>query len=251
MKKLLLLLALAVVLLPAAAFADSLPLAEDLAETVTVFYNGADDSSGRYEYAYRYPHADPDDPTAFRVNSYYEYLVQDTKDNTIPNLADYYSGMGESVTVRISYEITCNNNDLFSVRIHFTEENDEEFIESWSGNTFSRTDGMPGSLYSLPNLLGILSSGESDEWLEERQAGKACDAVLMMVWDRIRENSEGIEYYPDLDRKTLEAYFDPELDFWLDESGNPVFFLLPGRIAPEEAGLLTFPVSLEDIKDEL
>ena len=106
-------------------------------------------------------------------------------------------------------------------------------------------------IFSLPNILGILDPGESDDWLEERQARKACEAVRDLVWDAILENPDEIPSDPDLPKEDLELIFDPELDFWLDETGNPVFFILPGRAADEEFGLLTFPVSLEEIRDEM
>ena len=37
----------------------------------------------------------------------------------------------------------------------------------------------------------------------------------------------------------------------MDEAGNVVFFILPGLVAPAEAGLITFTFSLEDLRDEL
>ena len=42
----------ALLLLPSFSFADPLPLAEDLSETVTVFYNGEDETGGSYRYSY-------------------------------------------------------------------------------------------------------------------------------------------------------------------------------------------------------
>ena len=241
----------ALLLLPSFSFADPLPLAEDLSETVTVFYNGEDETGGSYRYSYTYPYADPEDPTAYLVNTYYEYLVKDTLDYRIPNLSDYYSGIHLDVSVEISYEVTCNNEEYFSVLIHKTENVDGEVSETWNGDTFSRKNGMPGSVCSLPNILGILDAGESDEWLENRQARKIQEIVRNLVWELILENRDGIDYDPGFPEEDLELVFDPEMDFWLDETGNPVFFILPGRIAPEEAGLLTYSVSLETIRDEI
>ena len=67
----------------------------------------------------------------------------------------------------------------------------------------------------------------------------------------IRANPDQIPYDPELPEEDLELIFDPELDFWLDETGNPVFFILPGRAADPEAGLLTYSVSIEEIRDEM
>lgn len=242
---------LAAFFLCSAALADPLALTEDKANTITVFYNETDDSEGSYVYSYRYPCADPEDSTAYLVNSYYEYLVKDTVDYTIPNLSEYYMGMHLNVTVDVSYEVTCNNDDFFSVLIHMTESVDDETTDTWQGNTFSRLNGMPGSVYSLPNLLGILDSGESDDWLENRQADKARETVWDLVWNRIQENPDAVPYKASLTKENLELFFDPELDFWLDETGNPVFFILPGKAADESVGLLRFPLSLEEIRDEM
>ena len=114
------------VLLPAAAFADPLPLADDLRETVTVLYDEEDPSAGRYEYTYCYPYADPEDPTAYLVNTFFEERVRDTKVYTIPNLAEYYADMRQSVTVALSYEIMYNGDEFFSVRIRRTQEVEDE-----------------------------------------------------------------------------------------------------------------------------
>ena len=44
---------------------------------------------------------------------------------------------------------------------------------------------------------------------------------------------------------------NPEEDYYLDENGEPVFYINPGSAAPVEFGLLTFPITLEEIDDEL
>ena len=72
---------LSLLMLFAAASADPLALDEnDLAETVTVFYNGQDDSDGRYIYSCRYPRileTDPDDLCAFCINDFYGKKLQE------------------------------------------------------------------------------------------------------------------------------------------------------------------------------
>ena len=42
-----------------------------------------------------------------------------------------------------------------------------------------------------------------------------------------------------------------EEDFYLDENGNPVFYLLENTVALPEAGILLVPISLETLLDEL
>ena len=261
MKRVLLLpILLVFFLLPTASLADPLPLTDDYSDTITVFYNGSDDADGRYRYTYRYPHADPTDPTAYRINSWYEYQIPDTVNNTIPNLSDLYASLGQNVDVTVSYTVTCNNDEYFSVLIHTVTEIHEsddqtDFSEKWEGNTFSRFNGMPNSLYSLPNLLGILSTGENDEWLETRQTGKVSETVRSMVWNEIRRNPHGLPFDPELPEEDLELIFNPDQDFYLDETGNPVFYLFPWDVLAEEAldgaPLITIPLTLEEIRDEM
>ncbi len=257
MKQFLFLLLFLVFLSPAAG-ADPVSVSEDYAEEITVYYNGTDDSGGRYLYSYHYPCVsvkDPDDLSAVCINEFYRKKIQEFKSDYIPSLADYYRSISRSVTVKITYEITCNNDEFFSVLIHRTEDDGEEITETWDGNTFSRSSSMIGSLTSIPKLLGILDYGESDEWLEDRQSRKTRDALCSMIWEAVQDNRGSIEYYPDLEKEYLEDMVDPvfslDHDFWIDEAGNLVFFFLPGRIAPEEAGLITFTFTLEQLMDEL
>ena len=257
MKRFLSLLLSLLIFVPAAT-ADPLSAVEDYAEDIAVYYNGSDDSDGRYLYSYRYPRVSDDDPedlSAVCVNEFYRKKIQEYKSDYIPSLADYYGSICLSVTVKISYEITCNNDDFFSVLIHRTEDDGEEISESWEGNTFSRSSDMIGSLTSIPNLLGILDYGESDEWLEDRQSRKTLNALCTLIWDAIQNDHDNIGYYPDLGKEDLEDIVDPvfslDHDFWMDDAGNLVFFILPGRIAPADAGLVTFTFTLEELRDEL
>ena len=105
--------------------------------------------------------------------------------------------------------------------------------------------------YTLPKYLGILESNENDTWIQDRQTGKADTLIREMVWAMIEENTDGVSYYSGFTREELEAQLFPEENYYLDENGDPVFYLQPGVAAPEEAGLLTFTIPLEDILDEL
>ena len=247
---------LSLFLLIPAASADPLVPAEDYADTVTVFYNETDSSDGQYVYSYRYPCIlNPEDLSGVCVNEYYMKKIQEYRDFYIPSQASDYGSRYENVNITVSYEITCNDDRFFSVLIHKTEDVEGEVTETWEGNTFSRSSEVIGSLTSLPNLLGLLEDGGSDEWLEERQTMKVWKALCSLVWDAVRANPGGTEYREDLEKEDLEILIDPVLsldqDFFLDESGNIVFFILPGRIAPESAGLLTFAFSPDEILDEL
>ena len=239
------------------ALADPFPLGEDLTDTVTVFYNGEDAADGQYVYTYRFPViADENELSAICVNEYYAKRVQEDLTFYVLIDADDYGSRFQSVTKNVSYRITCNNDDYFSVLIRkATEFDDGEVSEEWEGNTFARSGEMVGSVTSLPNLLGKVESGESDDWLEDRQSEKVCEVLCDLIFQRIQDNSGEIEYRPDLEKEDLELLINPmfslDHDFYMNESGNPVFFFRPGSIAPEKSGLITFTFTLEEILDEL
>jgi len=251
MKRLLPLL-LALTLLFASACADPLPLLEDYADSVEVLYDESDPARGRFVYSYRYPHADESAEGGEAVNSYYGYKVKDTQDFDIPITADAYLGEGITASLTITYSVTCNNDDYFSVLLHrVTESGSEPSSDVWEGNVFSRRGGSTGLTCTLPQLLGILATDENDTWLQDRQTEKAEKLVRDIIWERIEDNPDGIDYYPDFVREDLDHYFFPEQDFYLDENGDPVFFLQVGIAAPESAGIIAFPIPLEEITDEL
>lgn len=239
------------------ALADPFPLGEDLSETVTVFYNGEDASDGQYVYTCRFPViADSSELSAVCVNEYYAKKLQEDLTFYVLIDADDYGSRYQSVTKDVSYTITCNNDDYFSVLIRkATDLEDGEHAEEWEGNTFSRTGEMVGQVTSLPNLLGEVKSGESDDWLEDRQSEKVCEVLCDLIWQRIQSGAEGMVYRPDLKKEDLELLINPmfslDHDFYMNESGDLVFFFRPGSIAPEEAGLITFTFPLEDLLDEL
>ncbi len=249
MKKMLsLLTVLALALSASPALADPLVLREDLSGEVSVPLD--QDAAGRvYRYTYSYPQADETDPSAGLINEFYSYKVSDALDFEVPMMADYYASAETEgdVFVRISYQVTCNNDDYFSVLIR-TEGND---YETYTGHTFSRKDIKPGSSAALPYLLGILESDESDTWLQDRQTEKADELVRSLVWKQLEEKREELGIFDDYTEEVFSVSFYPEEDFYLNEAGDPVFYLEPGTAADPSRGLLTFPVTLWEIEDEM
>lgn len=233
----------ALALMSAAALAEPLTLGEDLAEEVRVPLNDQAD----YVYRYRYPQVDAADPSAELINSFYEYKAEDAVGFEIPMNADYYQAQepAEDVRVEIDYQVTCNGDDFFSVLIRIIQGD----LCTYAGHTFSRQGIKPGSSVALPYLLGLLESEESDTWLQDRQTGKADRLVREMVWEALEER-EDITLFEDLDEEYLEYAFFPEEDFYLDETGNPVFYLQPGAVEDSDR-LITVPITIEDILDEM
>lgn len=229
-------------LLPVAALADPLLLTDDLAGTVSEPY---------YEYSYRYPRVDPDDPRAPIVNNFFTSEVNIAVNENIPSTADYFAGIGQQACVTIDYEITCSNDDYFSVRVRREEETEEDGVfETWKGYTFPLSGGFPGQTFSISQIIGIQKAGETDEVLEKRYADQIHAAVSRLIWAQIRENPDGIPYHEWLTKEDLDYILKPDDHFWLDETGNPVFYVDPGAIAELDAGTVTFSVSFEEIDDE-
>ena len=250
MKRLAALLA-ALILASAVCRAAPLPLGDDLADVVTVLFDESDPDGGKYVYSYCYPHIDESDPDAYLVNEFYEYEVSDTLDFRIPMDADYWASMGEDASKSISYTLTCNNDEYFSLLLRIEDVTGDFHQTAYSGHTFSRLDGKPGSTITLPQILGILAVNENDSWLQDRQTEKADQLIRDMIWEMVEDNPDDIPYYDDFTSETFAEIFYPEEDFYLDENGSPVFFIQPGAAADDSAGLLTYPISLEDILDEM
>ena len=223
--------------------AAPLDLTEDLKGSVRIELT----DQAQYIYSYAYPQVDPADSSAELINTFYQTIARDAEEFEIPMNADYYREQKaqKNITVEISYEVTCNNDDFFSVLLNTRQGS----LETYTGHTFSRKGLKPGSSVALPYLLGLLESEESDTWLQNRQTGKADDAVRKMVWERLRK-MDGIEIREDLQEEDLEYVFFPEEDFYLDETGEPVFYLQPG-FADDSTRLVTIPISVDDILDEM
>ena len=234
-----------------AALADPLPLLEDYTGEIAEPYDPEDPSEGTFVYSWRYPHPDEEAEGGAAVSIFYDDLISDRLNNYVPMLQDAFEGYDSSMV--ITYTVTCNNDDFFSVLIRKEEKNPDIFRVSWNACVFSRKYGSPGVTYTLPKVLGILSANENEEWLQNRQTEKANALIREMVWDMIQDNPDGLDY-GDLTEETLSYIFFPEENFYLDEDGNPVFYLQPADVfaeVPEGTDLFTFPISLEDILDEL
>ena len=231
--------------------ADPLPLLEDYAEDIVIPYDESDPSAGIFSYSYRYPHVDEDADGGMEINVFFSELLDYELGFTMPMIQDAFEGFDSSTV--ITYTVTCNNDDYFSVLIRKEEVNPDISRTSWNACVFSRKNGSPGVTYTLPKVLGILSSNESEEWLQNRQTEKTNSLIREMVWDMIENNPDGLDY-GDLTEETLSYIFFPEENFYLDENGDPVFYLQPADVfaeVPEGTDLFIFPIALEDILDEL
>lgn len=243
------LLILSLLLVISAACADPLTLVDDLADDIVEPYDESDPSMGTFSYSYRYPQVDETEDGGEDINYFYQDLIAYDLDFTIPMMQEGHEG--QDCTTVVTYTVTCNNDDYFSILIRTEQHSPDRDFVVYTGNTFARAVLNPGYTSPLPQILGTLSPSETDEWLQDRQTEKANKLIREMVWEQIEENEQGVEYNDDFDEEALSHVFFPEEHFYLNEDGDPVFYLQPGIAAPESYGVLTFTVPMEDILDEL
>ena len=121
MKRFLVLL-LVFLLFSSAALADPLTLLEDYAEDIVEPYDEDDPSAGTFSYSYRYPQVDEAAEGGSGINVFYLDLIDYDLGFTVPFIQDSFEGYDSSTV--ITYEITCNNDDFFSVLIRKEEPMD-------------------------------------------------------------------------------------------------------------------------------
>lgn len=244
-------LLLCIIMLACPALASALTADEPLSGVVC-WPEDADEASAAYVYRYEYPTFSGDD-AAQTINAHFTYLVDDAKAFAIPMATAGLNPETDCVMTEISTEITCMTDEYLSVMITSTHTMNGSVRTVVAAHTFTLQGDMAGSATNLPRYLGLLDDSETDEWLRTRQTEKADGVIRGIVWRKIAamQRQGGIMLYDDLSGDVLEYAFYPEEDFYLDESGEPVFFLQPGVIAPEDAGVILFPISREEIDDEM
>lgn len=214
---------------------------------------GSDAQTARYVYRYSYPLMEETGENAQMINEFYDYLISDAEAFMIPMTFETLEESPVQCYTAITSQVMCNNAEYFSVLVTTESFIGAETSQVLAGHTFALQGGKAGSCISLPYLLGLLEADENDTWMQDRATAKADQLVYNLVWSIIEEQkAEGVvAYYEDLTREELEAQFYPEEDFYLDENGNPVFYIQPSYIASSAEGVLTFPFTVEELLDEL
>ena len=235
------------------ALADSYEFADDLTGEY-LYPAGSDESTATYIYRYRYPQLAGDDESAAMFNTTYAYTADDTLAFEAPMNAGLTDGAAQATIIDVTYEVTCQTADYLSILITKHTKRPDSESTTISGHVFALTGSRAGEIISLPYMLGILTQdGKVDTWLQDRQTAKADNCVRELVWAEIERmmKSGDVPFYDGLTFEELEAAFYPEEDFYLDENGDPVFYLLENTVALPEAGILLVPISLETLLDEL
>lgn len=176
---------------------------------------------------YSYPQFQAEKETDEAINAYYQALSRDMENLTEP------------VDALISFEIEHNSDRYVSVVLTSTTFGGGGESVSLSADTFARDGLYAGQPVSLSQVLGLEEEGDELSDGESVAERLAYDLVWRIV-ERDSQNADG-DYLDGLTQEQVRAAFSPESDFYLDGDGNVVFFIQPGEIAGEIAGVLRFP----------
>jgi len=249
----LLILLLIAALLPLGSVAEApVSFADDLTAVYT-WPEGAPESEASYVYRCTYPQLAGDEAIAQTINNIYQYEVSYALDFDCPMNGSSHDPAEGQMQVDVTYEVTHLSSDHLSIRIDKEVTIGESCVRVVTAHIFPLTGERAGTVISLPYLLGVIKQGETDEWLIDRQTAKVDACARDMVWFLVERamKQENSPIYPDMTLEEFEWGFYPEEDFFLDEEGNFVFFVQEGVIAPAEAGQFFFPVTLDELLDEL
>lgn len=249
----LLILLLALTILPISGISEApATFADDISGLYT-WPEGASAEEASYVYRYRYPQLQGDSALAMTFNNIYQYEVSDALGFECPMIAsDHDPSLGQML-VTIDYQITHHSKDYLSIRIDKEVTLGNTTSRIVKGHTFALTGDYAGTITSLPYMIGILQTGETDEWLIDRQTDKADRCAREMVWALVEAEMSRADssIYEDMTLEEFEWGFYPEEDFYLDKDGNLVFFVQENVIAPPEAGQFFFTISMDDLLDEI
>lgn len=176
---------------------------------------------------YSYPQFQAESETDAAINAYYQALSRDMENLTEP------------VDALIGFEIEHNSSRYVSVVLTSTTFGGGGESVSLSADTFARDGLYAGQPVSLSQVLGLEEEGDELSDGENVAERLAYDLIWRIV-ERDSQNADG-DYLDGLTQEQVRGAFSPESDFYLDGDGNVVFFIQPGEIAGEIAGVLRFP----------
>lgn len=178
------------------------------------------------------------------INQYYLELAARLEAGQLPPgavwSADDQSGGDAPGSWELGYEITRNDAEYLSVVLHLRQLSGGGETETLSADTFLRGE-VPRRL-TLSELLGA-EAADGD--------ANVADLVYDLIWEIVQVGMENVEgdYLDSLTLDSVRSALDPETDFYLDENGNIVFFIEPGLLAGEIAGVLLYPFSPYELGD--
>lgn len=248
-----LILMMALLLLPLPGMAEApLTFADDLTAVYT-WPEGSTEAEASYVYRAAYPQIAGDSTLAMTINNVFQYEVTDALGFECPMIGSSHDAALGQMQVTLDYELVHLSDEYLSVRIDKQVVVGEQVSRIVKAFTFALTGADAGTVTSLPYLLGLMETGETDEWYIDRQTLKADACARDMVWALIERDmkADASSIYDDLTFEEFEWGFYPEEDFYMDTEGNLVFFLQEGIVAPPEAGQFFYTITMDDMLDEI
>lgn len=221
-------------------------------EGAVYFPEGSDESTASYRFMYRFPQVVAQSEADEAINAFFSYQLNDALMFSAPLHAEGAEENAGAYT-QIAYQITCNDDEYFSVLFSQEQFQGAASNNNWTAFTFFRQGENAGEPVSLANILGLSNPLENDGLGYERSTEQSSVLVYDLIWEIIEEkmqNGEG-DFFEGLTKADLEAEFYPENDFYMDQDRNLVFFIQPAMIATSAAGILTFPFSIDELLSEL
>ena len=231
------------------AAADPLLLKDDIQNTVS-YFSPEDPSINVFSYSYCFPRISENEEAAYRITAFYLDKAE-MLESEIPYIAESHEFSEEPLSIHVSYTVTCNNDLYFSVVVKQETVIGNNTRTIFEGNTFSRKYPKAKNLCNLANLLGILDPEENDAKIISHQKDRIRPPIYHIILDEVQNHPDRYSLLDDFSEQDLANYFLPENDFYLNENGDPVFYVEPGIITDETDGYLFFTIPIEEIKDEM
>ena len=182
------------------------------------------------------------------INQYYLDLAVRLEAGELPPGAAWSADDdgSESENWVLDYEITRNDAEYVSIVLHLRQLAGSGEVETLSADTFVR-----GEQPRKATLSELLNADATPQSADNTAGTDAADLVYGLIWEIIQVGMENVEgdYLYILTLDSVRSALYPETDFYLDENGNIVFFIEPGLLAGEIAGVLLYPFSPYELRD--
>ena len=198
-----------------------------------------------YTLRYTLPQMDGNGETADAINTYYRTWEKELQKTVVAH-GQELAACNETSQADLSFQATYIDERYASfVLTTLTSAGSGEWV-SLGADTFALDGLYAGSRISLSQLLGLEEATEGETSLASALAYE----VVWQIIQQEAQNADG-DYLDGLTLQSVRNALNPETDFYLDADGNVVFFIQPGEVAGEIAGVLFYPFSIAELLSAL
>lgn len=175
-----------------------------------------------YHFTYAYPYVHGEELANIKIRETYQMMLDEWLELTLPMFAnspaEYYDGKNEVVH---DFKVTCNNEKYLSILQSRSQTmGDQGTKMTLEALTFDKCGEYLGENLTL---RGVVMVGESSEQI--------ADAVMPLIWAEFEKLQQQGICRQDMDKKAFYNLYVPDYNFYTDENGNAVFFLMPEMLA--------------------